>query len=128
MIKKLSPKELKAGMIAIEPIVTPLGQPIAPAGEELTRQIINKMKLYNCEYAVVDVEEEPTEAPTPVPAEPAVPKEAKTRVEEVKTHSQKIVASEEFHDFGRSPDLRFGYSLRAQRRADRPAQGRIRIH
>ena len=98
MIKKLSPKELKAGMIALEPIVTPLGQPIAPAGEELTRQIINRMKLYNCEYAVVDVEE-PTEAPTPVPAEPAVPKEAKTRVEEVKTHSQKIVASEEFHDF-----------------------------
>ena len=47
MIKKLSPKELKVGMITLEAIVTPLGQPIAPAGETLTRQIINKMKLYN---------------------------------------------------------------------------------
>ena len=115
MIKKLSPKELKAGMIALEPIVTPLGQPIAPAGETLTRQIINKMKLYNCEYAVVDVEEVPEEVVTEttdnapldaipeIAAEPApeqyAPKEGKTRVEEAKTHSQKIVESNEFHDF-----------------------------
>lgn len=115
MIKKLSPKELKAGMIALEAIVTPLGQPIAPAGETLTRQIINKMKLYNCEYAVVDVEEEPNEVVTEttsttpldaipeITAEPApgpyAPKEVKTRVEEAKTHSQKIVESNEFHDF-----------------------------
>ena len=115
MIKKLSPKELKAGMIALEAIVTPLGQPIAPAGETLTRQIINKMKLYNCEYAVVDVEEEPEEvvsvpdvdipldAIPEISAEPApepyAPKEVKTRVEEAKTHSQKIVESNEFHDF-----------------------------
>ena len=115
MIKKLSPKELKAGMIALEAIVTPLGQPIAPAGETLTRQIINKMKLYNCEYAVVDVEEAPEEVVTettdnapldaipeiaaePAP-EPYAPKEVKTRVEEAKTHSQKIVESNEFHDF-----------------------------
>ena len=115
MIKKLSPKELKAGMIALEAIVTPLGQPIAPAGETLTRQIINKMKLYNCEYAVVDVEEEPEEVVSvpvvdipldvipeisaePAP-EPYAPKEVKTRVEEAKTHSQKIVESNEFHDF-----------------------------
>lgn len=112
MIKRISPRELKAGMIALEPIVTPLGQPIAPAGETLTRQIINKMKLYNCEYAVVDVEEEPdTEsiakpaaepatdpAPIPEPVAPVV-KEAKTRVEEAKTHSQKIVESTEFRDF-----------------------------
>ncbi|MBO5097818.1 MAG: HD-GYP domain-containing protein [Agathobacter sp.] len=114
-MKKLSPKELKAGMIALEAIVTPLGQPIAPAGETLTRQIINKMKLYNCEYAVVDVEEEPEEVVTdtvidiplesipeitaePAP-EPYAPKEVKTRVEEAKTHSQKIVESNEFHDF-----------------------------
>ena len=105
MRKKLSPKELKAGMIALEPIVTPLGQPIAPAGEELTRQIINKMKLYNCEYAVVDVEEEPveeitvpTEEPAPIP-EPEPVKVPKTRVEEAKTNSQKIVESGEFQDF-----------------------------
>ena len=107
MIKKLSPKELKAGMIAVEPIVTPLGQPIAPAGEELTRQIINKMKLYNCEYAVVDIKEVSTDVPVdtiPAPADSPLPDEEsvktpKTRVEEAKTNSQKIVESNEFHDF-----------------------------
>ena len=110
MIKQLTPKELKAGMIALEPIVTPLGQPIAPAGAELTRQIINKMKLYNCEYAVVDIEDEsaPEEfapdplalvlaAEEPLRVEAPVVKEQKTRAEESKTHSQKIVESDAFH-------------------------------
>ena len=120
MIKKLSPKELKAGMIAHEPIVTPLGQPIAPAGEELTRQIINKMKLYNCEYAIVDVEEEPTEdspaepllniaetsSSTPVVEAVKVPK---TRVEEAKTNSQKIVESDEFQDFQKEYSLALSF-------------------
>ena len=121
MIKNLSPKELKAGMIALEPITTPLGQLIAPANTELTRQIINKMKLYNCEYAVVDVEEAEEESnlveppfqeaaqelvtePTP---EPYAPKEPKTRVEEAKTNSQKIVESEEFHGF----ELEYSHAL-----------------
>lgn len=54
MIIKLSPKELKPGMIAIEPIVTPSGQVLVPAMAELTRQIINKMKLYNVDSASVD--------------------------------------------------------------------------
>lgn len=115
MRKKLSPKELKAGMIALEPIATPLGQPIAPAGEELTRQIINKMKLYNCEYAVVDVEEEPveevtvpTEEPAPIP-EPEPVKVPKTRVEEAKTNSQKIVESGEFQDFQKDYSLALSF-------------------
>ena len=54
MIIKLSPRELKPGIIAIEPIVTPSGQVLAPAMTELTRQIINKMKLYNVDSASVD--------------------------------------------------------------------------
>ncbi len=102
MRKQLNPQELVAGMIALEPITTPLGQPIAPAGAELTRQIINKMKLYNCPYAVVEIQDEnETPAPEEIPAvhEVVVPKEPKTRVEESKTHSQKIVESHEFHDF-----------------------------
>jgi len=131
MIKKLPPRQLKAGMIALEEITTPLGQHIAPAGSELTRQIINKMKLYNVEYAVVDVEEDVDDTPSveepapevapapqviyipvPVPApvaaeepkeepkkEVAKAEEPKTRIEETKTHSQKIVESSEFKDF-----------------------------
>jgi len=62
-MRKLTPKELKPGMIALEAIMTPHGQEIAPAGTELTRQIINKMKLYSVEFAVVDVPEEPESIP-----------------------------------------------------------------
>ena len=38
---KLSPKELKPGIITLEAITTPSGQILSPAGSELTRQIIN---------------------------------------------------------------------------------------
>ena len=51
---KLSPRELKPGMITLEAIVTPSGQILTPAGTELTRQIINRMKLYNVDSATVD--------------------------------------------------------------------------
>lgn len=54
---KLTPKQLKPGIITIEAIITPSGQELAPAGTELTRQIINKMKLYNVETASVDSED-----------------------------------------------------------------------
>lgn len=71
---KLSPRELKPGIIALEAIATPSGQILAPAGTELTRQIINKMKLYNVEFATVDSEDpimkqlrESAEAPAPAP-------------------------------------------------------------
>lgn len=134
MIKKLATRQLKAGMIALESISTPLGQDIAPAGTELTRQIINKMKLYKVESALVEVTDDvidklfsdesasstpaststphtvyipvPVPVPTPVPEPVVEPKveapvveEKKTRIEETKTHSQKIVESSEFKDF-----------------------------
>lgn len=51
---KLSPNELAVGMVAIEDVVTPSGQVLAVAGTALTRQIINKMKLYNVDSAAVD--------------------------------------------------------------------------
>lgn len=136
MIRKIPTRSLKIGWVALEAIITPSGQILAPAGEILTRQIINKMKLYNVDYAVVDVELEPDQEPefadelisstptvmapppttppppTVIPAsavtvqkaeEPKVEKpkvdEPKTRVEESKTHSQKVVESNEFKDF-----------------------------
>lgn len=119
-MKKLTPQELTPGMVTLEPVRTPLGQILAPAGAELTRQLINKMKLYNIEYAVIDVEEDTSVAVventenasvvTPestantlaigkTPAEAPVKKEPKTRVEEEKTHAQRIVASSEFQTF-----------------------------
>ena len=78
MIKKLPTRQLKAGMIALEDITTPLGQDIVPAGTELTRQIINRMKLYSVESALVEVPNNVidmmlTESDTSAPA-PAAPK------------------------------------------------------
>ncbi len=79
MIKRLPPREVKIGMIALEPVVTPQGQRLAQAGDELTRQIINKSKLYNVEYIVVDVPETledlmptPVAAPEPIQQAPQV--------------------------------------------------------
>lgn len=76
MIKKLPPREVKIGMVALEPVITPQGQILALAGEALTRQIINKSKLYNVEYIVVDAPETlediiPESIPTPEAAQPA---------------------------------------------------------
>lgn len=93
MIIKLSPRELKPGIIAIEPIVTPSGQVLAPAMTELTRQIINKMKLYNVDSASVDSNDPivkqllfasaepaaPAPVVAPVPVAPPVPAVAPTR-------------------------------------------------
>ena len=82
---KLSPRELKPGVITLEAVLTPSGQVLAPAGTELTRQIINKMKLYNVEYAYVDSEDPVVKqlmggsAPTatvpvaPIPVAPVTP-------------------------------------------------------
>lgn len=74
---KLSPRELKPGVIALEAIVTPSGQILAPAGAELTRQIINRMKLYNVDWASVDSEDpvvkQILQSAAPVTPPPVVP-------------------------------------------------------
>lgn len=122
---KLSPKELKPGIIALESIVTPSGQVLAPAGTELTRQIINKMKLYNVDSATVDSNDpivrqllsapsEPAPAPVAVPAPAPVvtpvqptpvaeePKEEEkviTYKEETQSNSRRMMVSTEFKGF-----------------------------
>lgn len=69
MVKRLSSKELKAGMITLEPVVTQHGQVIAPVGVELTRQLINRIKLYNINAILVNITEEAVE-PISIPQEP----------------------------------------------------------
>lgn len=122
---KLSPKELKPGIIALEAIVTPSGQVLAPAGIELTRQIINKMKLYNVDSAVVDSNdpivkqllfmssEAPDSAPaaptpvvapaparpTPVTVEPKEGEKVVTYKEETQSNSRRMMTSNEFKGF-----------------------------
>lgn len=147
MIKKLPTRQLKVGMIALEAITTPLGQDIAPAGTVLTRQIINRMKLYNIESALVDIPDhiidmlfsessnpepiaqktvyipvpmpvsEPVPTPesipvsktTPAAKEEPIEKEPtpeetaaamrKTRINEIKPNSKKIMESSDFMSF-----------------------------
>ena len=43
---KIETKQLQEGAILAQPVITPLGQPLAPAGSAVTRQLINRMKLY----------------------------------------------------------------------------------
>lgn len=100
-MRKLNPRELEIGMITAEPVATPLGQILAPEGTTITRQLINRMKLYRVEYAAVEGDDpapaEPEVATAEAPAE--APKIPKTHAEESKTHSQKVAASSEFRTF-----------------------------
>jgi len=87
MIKRLPYKELKSGMIALEAIVTQHGQLIAPAGAEVTRQIINRIKLYSIDSVLVDVVENvveqitiPEEAPKSAPKTMSAPVPVVTQV------------------------------------------------
>jgi putative nucleotidyltransferase with HDIG domain len=94
-MQKLIPKEVEVGMITAVPVKTPLGQELAPAGVEVTRQLINQIKLYRVES--VTVEGEPK--PRVVSQEPRPKSEPKTHVEESLTHFQKVAASDEFRTF-----------------------------
>lgn len=118
-MQKLTPQELKPGMIVLDAVVTPSGQILAIAGEALTRQSINKMKLYRIEYALIDessIETPPSQSNEKttatlepkslaesdvfrkIPEEPRA-EDAKTHIEETKTHSQKVMSSKEFGSF-----------------------------
>lgn len=102
-MRKLTPKELEIGMIISQQVKTPLGQILADPGTEVTRQLINRMKLYKVDFAVVegsDTTPETEKSPSPVSTqEPAQTVAPKTYAESSKTHSQKVAASDEFRDF-----------------------------
>ena len=103
-MRKLAPKDLEPGMISAKVVTTPLGQVLAIEGDEITRPLINRMKLYKVDYAWVR-----GEAPLPeiAPKTPVITSNntvknvssAKTHAQESKTHSQKVAASPEFRDF-----------------------------
>lgn len=119
MIKRLALANLEPGMITMETITTPSGQHLVPVGTKLTKQLINKIKLYRIDYVVVDAPETPiipvpsenspvipsskTEPPKPVepakPVEAPKPVEVPTRISEITPHTQKIMTSAEFQDF-----------------------------
>ena len=98
-MRKIIPKDCEIGMITVEEVKTPIGQILCPAGTELTRQLINRMKLYRVEYVLIEGEEPVSETPVVAAPEPESHAVPKTHAEESKTHSQKVAASDEFRDF-----------------------------
>ena len=102
-MRTLDPTALEPGMILLKAVKTPSGQILAAAGTEITRQLINRMKLYRVTSAVVYGED-----PVPIvqPAvEPPPPKPAptvthtRTYLEETKTTKQKVASSDAFQTF-----------------------------
>ena len=101
-MRTLTPHELEQGMIVAEAVKTPSGQILATPGSEVTRQLINRMKLYRVDFAVVEgeafaeasssSEATPVEKPEPAP----VPK---TYIQETKTVKQKVASSDAFRSF-----------------------------
>ena len=104
-MRSLEPRELEIGMVTVEPVRTPVGQLLAPAGTVITRQLINRMKLYRVESAKVQGDDPKTATevspskPEETLVEPVQIRQPKTHAEESKTHSQKVAASPEFRDF-----------------------------
>jgi putative nucleotidyltransferase with HDIG domain len=106
IVRKLDPHALEPGMILLEAVITPSGQILADPGSEVTRQLINRMKLYRVDFAVVEGEDpipetvpEPEPEPEPAPAPAPEPPRPRTHIEESKTAKQKVAASDEFHTF-----------------------------
>lgn len=98
---KLPPMKLKPGIFVLEAIVTPSGQILAPAGTELTPQIINKMKLYHVESATVD-SNDPIVRQLLNTAPAVAPKEGEKVVsykEETQSNSRRMLTSTEFKGF-----------------------------
>ena len=103
-MRTLNPKELEDGMMTAEAVKTPVGQILAPANTIITRQLINRMKLYRVESVTVygeypTIEDTSPEVPPEEPIANDNTRQPKTHAEESKTHSQKVAASPEFRDF-----------------------------
>lgn len=111
MLKKLSPKDLQVGMTAVDAVITPSGQILAPAGTELTKQIINKAKLYNVPFVFVDEKDSPSFHTTndaiqqkpiavSVVEKPNIEeRRTVTYAEETQSNSRRMMTSSEFNGF-----------------------------
>ena len=101
-MRTLEPRELEIGMMTAAPVQTPIGQILAPANTLVTRQLINRMKLYRVEE--VSVYEEESKPVTKTAQEPETPKpgeqptQPKPHAESI-SHSVKVAVSPEFRDF-----------------------------
>lgn len=110
MLKNLSVFELEPGMVVADTITTPSGQVLAVAGTELTKQIINKAKLYNVTHAKVEIfEEEAATSPSPLKpkslssifasVQKSEEPSASSHIEDTQSNSRRMINSTEFSGF-----------------------------
>ena len=102
MIKQITPQQLEDGMVTAEPIITPSGQILAPAGVTLTKQLINKVKLYNVVSVTVVIPASIANTTPVAVSEP--PKEEPVRkpptyAEETQSNFRRMMATSEFKGF-----------------------------
>ncbi len=106
----LTVDKLKEGMILAEPVVTKLGQIIAPAGAVLTRQLIAKCTFYK--IATVTVENPVIEvAPhkEEVPLSPKAPAKEVNFTNDKTTYTQRLMSSPKFQQFQSDYALNISY-------------------
>lgn len=104
-MKTLSSKELAVGMVTTQPIKTPLGQILAPAGTIIDQKLLRHIAIYRVDYVTVEDEILPsmeasnTEVPVTEPVDkPAEEFDLKASVKKM-TSAQKAASSVEFHKF-----------------------------
>lgn len=116
-MRTLTPHELQPGMILVGTVKTQTGQILGEAGGEVTRQLINRMKLYRVDFAQVEddphqavaevVEQTLSASEQPVIEEPVKPEPVKperptmehTYIKESKTAKQRVAESPQFMGF-----------------------------
>ena len=102
-MKTLSSKELAVGMVTTQPIRTPLGQILAPAGTIIDQRLLRHIAIYRVDYVTVDEESIPSMADaaenTTLPEDkPAEEFDLKASVKKMAS-AQKAASSVEVHKF-----------------------------
>lgn len=103
-MKTLSSKELAVGMVTAQPIKTPLGQILAPAGTIIDTRLLRHIAIYRVDYVTVEEDFLPSmaDAPETNVAEPedkpAEEFDLKASVKKM-TAAQKAASSVEVHKF-----------------------------
>lgn len=105
-MKNLTPKDLKAGMVVAQDVVTKQGQTIASAGSILNTQLIAKMSFYRIQEVCVEEEDEPkVEEPKEPEVQAVVPEPEPPKKEDIIpkndtiSYSQKLKTDPVFQDF-----------------------------
>ncbi len=112
-MKKLSVDKLKPGMVLEKAIMTRSGQSIAPAGKQLTAQLIARFSFYKIPFVFVtdasvegpgdEDNEQIVEIELPIDSQnDVVEVKEESHMKEIRSYSQKLQTTPEFHAFQNS--------------------------